>query len=78
MAVARFTAVSASSDNRMTVGPAPCCSTARNAAAPVAKSINVSEVDVSLSTVIALKEVVTPFESIACSTGAAMGASVKT
>ena len=40
MAVARLTIVSVSSDSRITVGPVPCCSTARSAAAPVAKSGN--------------------------------------
>ena len=48
------------------------------AAAPVANSISVSEVEVSLSTVIALKLVCTDFASSACNTGAAIGASVKT
>ena len=50
----------------------------RLAAAPVANSISVSEVEVSLSTVTALKVLPTPFESSACSTGAAIGASVAT
>ena len=38
----------------------------RFAAAPVANSISVSEVDVSLSTVIELKLPCTDFDSIAC------------
>ena len=38
--VARLTPVSASSDSRITVGPVPVWVTARNAAAPVAKSGN--------------------------------------
>ena len=50
----------------------------RAAAAPVAKSSSVSEVEVSLSTVIALKLVFTPFDSNACSADAAIAASVKT
>ena len=50
----------------------------RSAAPPVAKSIRVSDVEVSLSTVMQLNEVSTPRDSRACSTGAAMGASVKT
>ena len=50
----------------------------RAAAAPVANSSSVSEVDVSLSTVMALNEPCTDFDSMACSAGAAIGASVKT
>ncbi len=50
----------------------------RRAAAPVANSISVSDVEVSLSTVIALKLVLTLLPSIACRAGAAIGASVKT
>ena len=38
--VARFTPVSTSSDNLMTVGPVPVWVTARSAAVPVAKSGN--------------------------------------
>ena len=38
--VARLTPVSASSESRITVGPVPVCTTARNASAPVAKSGN--------------------------------------
>ena len=45
---------------------------------PVAKIISVSEVDVSLSTVIALNDPSTDFDSIAWSAPGAMGASVKT
>ncbi|MCY1305164.1 hypothetical protein D9M70_549540 [compost metagenome] len=48
------------------------------AAAPVAKSISVSEVDVSLSTVTELKVGPTPAESRACSAAGAMSASVTT
>ena len=44
----------------------------------MANSSSVSEVEVSLSTVMALKEPSTLFDSIACSAAAAMGASVKT
>ena len=44
----------------------------------MANSSSVSEVEVSLSTVMALKESSTPFASSACSTGAAIGASVTT
>ena len=47
-------------------------------AAPVAKSISVSEVEVSLSTVIELKERSTDFDSIVCSAPEAIGASVNT
>ena len=47
-------------------------------AAPVANSSSVSEVDVSLSTVIALNERRTDFDSIAWSAGAAIAASVNT
>ena len=47
-------------------------------AAPVANSSSVSLVEVSLSTVTALKVLPTPAESSACSTGAAIGASVAT
>ena len=47
-------------------------------AAPVANSISVSEVEVSLSTVIALNERSTDFDSIACSASDAMAASVNT
>ena len=50
----------------------------RRAAAPVANSSSVSEVDVSLSTVIALNERRTDFDSIACRAGAAIAASVNT
>jgi hypothetical protein len=39
---------------------------------------SVSEVEVSLSTVMALNEPRTPFASSACRTGAGIGASVKT
>jgi hypothetical protein len=42
--------------------------TPRALALPVANSISVSEVEVSLSTVIALNEPLTPFDSRACST----------
>ena len=45
---------------------------------PVAKRSSVSEVEVSLSTVMALKLSLTPSASSACSTGAAIGASVTT
>jgi hypothetical protein len=45
---------------------------------PVAKKSKVSEVEVSLSTVTQLKLLSAPFFSRACSTGAAIGASVKT
>ena len=44
----------------------------------MANSSSVSEVEVSLSTVIALNEPCTDFESSACSAGAAIGASVNT
>ena len=44
----------------------------------MAKIISVSEVDVSLSTVIALNERSTDFDSIAWSAPGAIGASVKT
>ena len=47
-------------------------------AAPVAKIIKVSDVDVSLSTVIALNERSTDFDSIGWSAPDAIGASVKT
>jgi len=47
-------------------------------AVPVAKSRSVSEVDVSLSTVMALNEPRTPFLSSACRIGAGSAASVKT
>ena len=50
----------------------------RRRASPVAKIISVSEVDVSLSTVIALNERSTDFDSIACSAPGAIAASVKT
>ena len=50
----------------------------RLAAAPVANSSSVSEVEVSLSTVIALKLRCTALASSACSAGAAIGASVNT
>ena len=50
----------------------------RSAAPPVAKSISVSDVEVSLSTVMQLNEASTPRDSSACSAGAAIGASVKT
>jgi hypothetical protein len=50
----------------------------RRAAAPVANSKSVSLVEVSLSTVTALKVGPTPFDSNACKTGAAIGASVAT
>ncbi len=50
----------------------------RAAAPPVAKSISVSEVDVSLSTVMALNEVSTERDSSACRASRATGASVKT
>ncbi len=56
---------------------APRC-TAPISAAPVANSISVSEVEVSLSTVMALNERSTDFESIACSAAEAIGASVNT
>ena len=48
------------------------------AAAQVAKAISVSEVEVSLSTVMLLKLVFTYFASNSCRALAAMGASVKT
>ena len=44
----------------------------------MAKKSSVSEVEVSLSTVTQLKLLSVPFFSNVCSTGAAMGASVKT
>ena len=47
-------------------------------AAPVANIISVSEVEVSLSTVIALNERSTDFDSIDCNAPDAIGASVKT
>ena len=50
----------------------------RFAAAPVANSNSVSLVEVSLSTVTALKLLSVAAESSACSTGAAIGASVAT
>ena len=50
----------------------------RLAAAPVAKSMRVSDVEVSLSTVMALKLPCTDFDSMACKAAALMGASVKT
>ncbi len=50
----------------------------RLAAAPVAKNNSVSEVEVSLSIVTQLKLLSAPFFRSACSTGAAIGASVKT
>ncbi len=50
----------------------------RPAAAPVAKASSVSEVEVSPSMVTALKVSATPSLSRLCSTGAAIGASVKT
>ena len=50
----------------------------RFAAAPVANSIRVSDVEVSLSTVMALNEPFTERDSIACSASAAIGASVNT
>ena len=49
----------------------------RLAAAPVANAINVSEVDVSPSTVTALNVSATPSLSSVCSAGAEIGASVK-
>ena len=58
-----------------------CCRDLRRAApppgAPVANSISVSDVEVSLSTVIALNEPCTDFDNMACRAGAATGASVK-
>ena len=50
----------------------------RFAAAPVANSISVSEVEVSLSTVMELNDFSTDFESIACRAAEPIGASVKT
>ena len=47
-------------------------------AAPVAKIISVSEVEVSLSTVIELNDRSTYFDSIVCSALGAIEASVKT
>ncbi len=47
-------------------------------AAPVANSNSVSDVDVSPSTVMALKLVLAPLSSIACSASAPIAASVKT
>ena len=45
---------------------------------PVAARINASEVDVSLSTVIALKVASSPDDNACCNNGAGMVASVKT
>ena len=53
-------------------------SSARLRAAPVAKASSVSEVEVSPSIVTALNVSTTASETIACSAGAAIGASVKT